>query len=58
MKRNSEFLAFRVDPSLRKKIEKAAAADRRPVASLIRNIMANWIATNRSPDAGDRQARA
>jgi hypothetical protein len=38
-----ERIDLRVDRELRERIELAAAADRRPVSNLIRNILSDWI---------------
>jgi uncharacterized protein (DUF1778 family) len=56
-KKRSEFLAVHVEPGLRKQIEAAAAADARSVSSFLRYVVTDFLA-DRSPDAGDRQARA
>jgi hypothetical protein len=41
-------IALRVEPELRDRLEAAAELDRRPMANLIRAVLADWI---------DRQAQ-
>jgi predicted transcriptional regulator len=41
---NKVTVSFRVEPELRERLERAAAADRRPVGSLIRNVLADFVA--------------
>jgi hypothetical protein len=36
-------IAFRVERELRDRLEAAAELDRRPVANLIRNVLADWV---------------
>jgi hypothetical protein len=36
-------IALRVEPELRDRLEAAAELDRRPVANLIRNVLADWV---------------
>jgi predicted HicB family RNase H-like nuclease len=36
-------LVLRVEPELRERIEMAASAERRPLASLVRNILSDWV---------------
>jgi predicted HicB family RNase H-like nuclease len=43
MRRVTEQLNVRVEPELRAALETAAEADRRPIASLVRNVLSDWI---------------
>ena len=36
-------IALRVEPEFRDRLEAAAELDRRPVANLIRNVLADWV---------------
>ena len=36
-------IALRVEPELRDRLEAAAELDRRPMANLIRNVLADWV---------------
>jgi hypothetical protein len=36
-------LSFRIDPKIKEAIEKAAKDDRRPVASFVEKVMADWL---------------
>ena len=38
-----EHITLRLERELRERIEMAAAADRRPVSNLVRNILSDWI---------------
>jgi hypothetical protein len=42
-KMRREQIVVRVEPDLREAIEAAAERDRRPVASLVRNILFDWL---------------
>jgi predicted transcriptional regulator len=53
----SEHLTLRLPAELRGSLERAAAADRRPVSSLIRNVLSDWLAGRASHD-GDRAGRS
>jgi len=53
----SEHITLRIEPELREAIASAADADRRPVGSLIRNVLADWVA-GRVSNAGERAGAA
>jgi hypothetical protein len=36
-------IALRVEPQLRDRLEAAVERDRRPMANLIRNVLADWV---------------
>jgi hypothetical protein len=44
-KKRNEAIALRVEPELRAAIETAADQERRPMSSLIRNILSDWVHT-------------
>jgi predicted transcriptional regulator len=43
-------LNIRLEPSLRRRLEAVAEADRRPVGSLIRNVLHDYIDRQRQPE--------
>jgi len=45
-----EQIATRVDPEIVETIERVAEAERRPVSSLVRNVLTDW-ARDRQPQA-------
>lgn len=45
-------LGIRVEPELKERLEQAAKADRRTVASLIEKIAEEWLAANGYPPQG------
>jgi hypothetical protein len=47
-------IVFRAEPELRAAIEHAADEERRPISSLIRHVLADWLAGR----AADQQPRA
>ena len=55
MASNREQLSIPIDAPLRHAIELAAERDRRPVASLVRVILADWIERDQQ-QAGERAA--
>jgi hypothetical protein len=52
-----EHITLRVERELRERIELAAAADRRPVSNLVRNILSDWI-DSRSSEQGEFHGRS
>jgi predicted HicB family RNase H-like nuclease len=49
MRRVTEQLNVRVEPELRAALETAAERDRRPMASLVRNVLADWVEQRTAP---------
>jgi predicted HicB family RNase H-like nuclease len=43
LKKRTGQLVLRVEPELRAELEAAAEEERRPMANLIRNILADWV---------------
>jgi hypothetical protein len=39
-------LSFRIDPTTRQQLEAAAEQDRRPMSNLVRNVLADWLASH------------
>jgi predicted HicB family RNase H-like nuclease len=56
-KKRNEALALRVEPELRAAIETAADQERRPMSSLIRNILADWVHARPSSNQSAGAAR-
>jgi len=54
--RLNDRLAARVERELRAKLERAAEEDRRPLASLVRIIIADWLARRASEHPQRRRA--
>jgi hypothetical protein len=46
----STFIPVRVEPELREAIKTAAEEDRRPMASLVRIILEDWVSTRAAHD--------
>ena len=46
-----EHITLRLERELREQIQMAAAADRRPISSLIRNVLADWIDGRQSAES-------
>ena len=53
-KQKTSKIALRVEPELRAAIEEAAEADRRPMANLIRAVLADWIDRQAQDDLVER----
>jgi hypothetical protein len=51
MTTKSERVSARVEPEVLAIVERVAAAERRPVANLIRNIVSDWAVQRREPAA-------
>ena len=49
-------LSVRLDPELRGELERAAAAERRPIGNLVRCILADWQAQRVGREGDDRRA--
>ena len=49
-------IALRLEPELRDRLEAAAQLDRRPMANLIRAVVADWIDRQAPGERSDRRA--
>jgi hypothetical protein len=43
----SPTLTMRIEPALRRELDRAAQADARPVSALVRKILREWLASRR-----------
>ena len=49
-------IALRLEPELRDRLEALAELDRRPMANLIRNVLADWCDRERQGERSDKRA--
>jgi hypothetical protein len=50
-------LAFRVDPAIHAQLAVAAQEDRRPMSSLARNILSDWLADRKASHTSKEHPR-
>jgi hypothetical protein len=56
VKLKARHVSVRIEDELHDALETAAAQDRRPMASLIRCVLADWVEDRRSPGERPRAA--
>jgi hypothetical protein len=47
--KKTERISARVEPEILAALQKTAEADRRPIASLVRNIVVDWVRAHEEP---------
>jgi hypothetical protein len=51
-----EQVSARLDPDVHRIVEEVAAAERRPVSSVVRNVLADWAKARATAPAHERAA--